>query len=332
MWRSLFSDSEAFMSLYFNDVAKEENIRIIEENGRIVSALYMLPYPFSIWGKDVTTSYISGAGTLSEAQGRGLMKRLLLDSFEEMSRRNIPLSTLIPAEPWLYGFYEKSGYTTVFHYTQENYELKNIRDNYLVIRVHPFEKLDIKLCQRYFDKQLRTRKSCILHPLDNFRAIACDYSLSNGKIWVAFQEDDSPVGIIFTVYPGEDTFLAKEFVYANEKVKEALLQTAAVHYNVRKGVYRTPATDNGTPLGMARIIDAHELLSMWAKRYPAKKLHINLTDPILPANNGSYLVENGLCIKNNDYSEDILFQAMDISQLAQFLLLPEHPYMSLMFD
>ena len=333
MWRLLFGDTEAFISLYFNEVVRKENTRVIEEDGRIVSALYMLPYPFYIWGKEITSSYISGAATLPEAQGRGLMQQLLVDSFKEMSRRNIPFSTLIPADPWLFGFYEKSGYATVFNYVQESYELKDIRDNYLAIRIHPFEKLDIKLCQKYLDQQLHTRKSCVLHPLDNFRTIVCDYSLSDGKIWVAFEEDDIPAGIIFTVYKGDDSFLAKEFIYANEKVKEALLQTAAVHYNVQKGIYRTPATsDKGTPLGMARIIDANEILSAWSASYPEKNLQINLTDPLLPENNGGYRVENGLCTKSDDFLTDPSCLVMNIAQLAQFLLLPEHPYMSLMFD
>ena len=61
MWRLLFGDTEAFISLYFNEVVRKENTRVIEEDGRIVSALYMLPYPFYIWGKEITSSYISGA-------------------------------------------------------------------------------------------------------------------------------------------------------------------------------------------------------------------------------------------------------------------------------
>ena len=109
LWKSLFGDTEAFISLFFHEVVREENIRVLEEKGRILSALYMLPYPFRIWNQEVTASYISGAGTLPEAQGRGLMRRLLIDSFKEMEHRLIPLSILIPAEPWLYGFYEKSG-------------------------------------------------------------------------------------------------------------------------------------------------------------------------------------------------------------------------------
>ena len=124
LWKSLFGDTEAFISLFFHEVVREENIRVLEEKGRILSALYMLPYPFRIWNQEVTASYISGAGTLPEAQGRGLMRRLLIDSFKEMERRQIPLSILIPAEPWLYGFYEKSGYATVFAYNQQVYPPK----------------------------------------------------------------------------------------------------------------------------------------------------------------------------------------------------------------
>ena len=48
LWKSLFGDTEAFISLFFHEVVREENIRVLEEKGRILSALYMLPYPFRI--------------------------------------------------------------------------------------------------------------------------------------------------------------------------------------------------------------------------------------------------------------------------------------------
>ena len=506
LWKSLFGDTEAFISLFFHEVVREENIRVLEEKGRILSALYMLPYPFRIWNQEVTASYISGAGTLPEAQGRGLMRRLLIDSFKEMEHRQIPLSILIPAEPWLYGFYEKSGYATVFAYNQQVYPPKgrslvsatertspssvgfppkeqrlgeegfsckkegvrlgedNLQqpedslryekdglqceeddlqysenglkygENAILLEKYSISDLGNSFLQKredlmgacfsYFDQRLRERNACILHSYTNFRTIVHDYAISDGKIWVALNNEHIPVGIIFTVPAGGSSFVAKELVADSEEVKEVLLRTALNHYHASSGIYRTvvphasPTADSsaiaaaasiGTsefvsnasseegqtiPFGMARIIDAYKMLSMWAAVNPERRMIIHLSDPLLTNNNGSYCIESGKCYKttNNegiqternysfqkgkinkqsdtktggdgitgenaeDYAMSHLIEdakdrgdgtpcnchskadneafevlTMDIGQLAHFLIYPEQPFMSLMFD
>lgn len=334
LWKSLFGDTEAFISLFFHEAVREENICVLEEKGRILSALYMLPYPFRIWNQEVTASYISGAGTLPEAQGRGLMRRLLIDSFKEMERRQIPLSILIPAEPWLYGFYEKSGYATVFAYNQQVYPPKERRlgEDALVMEKYSISDLGdsflqkredlMDACFSYFDQRLRERNACILHPYANFRTIVHDYAISDGKIWVALNNEHIPVGIIFTVPAGGSSFVAKELVADSKEVKEVLLRTALNHYHASSGIYRTvvphasPTADSiGTsefvsnasseegqtiPFGMARIIDAYKVLSMWAAVNPERRLIIHLSDPLLTNNNGSYCIESGKCYKTTN--------------------------------
>lgn len=376
LWKSLFGDTEAFISLFFHEVVREENIRVLEEKGRIISALYMLPYPFRIWNQEVTASYISGAGTLPEAQGRGLMRRLLIDSFKEMEHRQIPLSILIPAEPWLYGFYEKSGYATVFAYNQQVYPPKEQRlgEDALVVEKYSISDLGdsflqkredlMDACFSYFDQRLRERNACILHSYANFRTIVHDYAISDGKIWVALNNEHIPVGIIFTVPAGGSSFVAKELEADSEEVKEVLLRTALNHYHASSGIYRTvvphasPTADSsatteaasiGTsefvsnasseegqtiPFGMARIIDAYKVLSMWAAVNPERRMIIHLSDPLLTNNNGSYCIESGKCYKttNNEHIHAFEVLTMDIGQLAHFLIYPEHPFMSLMFD
>ncbi|MFY1611758.1 GNAT family N-acetyltransferase [Macellibacteroides fermentans] len=388
LWKSLFGDTEAFISLFFHEVVCEENIRVLEEKGRILSALYMLPYPFRIWNQEVTASYISGAGTLPEAQGRGLMRRLLIDSFKEMVHRQIPLSILIPAEPWLYGFYEKSGYATVFSYNQQVYPPKEQRlgEDALVVEKYSISDLGDSFLQKredlmgacfsYFDQRLRERNACILHSYTNFRTIVHDYAISDGKIWVALNNEHIPVGIIFTVPAGGSSFVAKELVADSEEVKEVLLRTALNHYHASSGIYRTVVSNASSeegqtiPFGMARIIDANKILSMWAAVNPERRMIIHLSDPLLTNNNGSYCIESGKCYKttnnkgiqterNYSFQKGIINKqsdtktggdgtpcnchskadneafevlTMDIGQLAHFLIYPEHPFMSLMFD
>ena len=109
LWRTCFGDSEAFISLYFDRVYKDENAMTIEKDGKIVSALQIVPYTMTYLGTEISVGYISGACTTPEERGQGLMRQLLQETFEEMERREIAISALIPADPWLFDYYREQG-------------------------------------------------------------------------------------------------------------------------------------------------------------------------------------------------------------------------------
>ena len=54
LWRTCFGDSEAFISLYFDRVYKDENAMTIEKDGKIVSALQIVPYTMTYLGTEIT--------------------------------------------------------------------------------------------------------------------------------------------------------------------------------------------------------------------------------------------------------------------------------------
>lgn len=60
LWRTCFGDSEAFISLYFDRVYKDENAMTIEKDGKIVSALQIVPYTMTYLGTEISVGYISG--------------------------------------------------------------------------------------------------------------------------------------------------------------------------------------------------------------------------------------------------------------------------------
>ena len=110
LWKDCFEDTEEFIQLYFERKYKGENTllyRIVE--GEALGALQMLPYPMTYAGSCIDISYISGACTIAKARNEGIMKRLLLRAFEEMGKRNVVMSTLIPQEAWLFDYYRRLG-------------------------------------------------------------------------------------------------------------------------------------------------------------------------------------------------------------------------------
>lgn len=117
LWKVCFDDSEEFVEMYFRLRYKTEVNVAIKSGDEVISALQMLPYPMTFGGETVQTSYISGACTHPDFRSKGVMRELLSQSFARMLRNGVHFSTLIPAEPWLFDYYARMGYASVFKYS-----------------------------------------------------------------------------------------------------------------------------------------------------------------------------------------------------------------------
>lgn len=89
LWKLCFNDSDEFTDLYFKMRYKDEVNRVIREDGKIISALQMIPYPMTFCDEVISTSYISGACTHPDYRKHGAMKRLLKEThrcmYEDLS-------------------------------------------------------------------------------------------------------------------------------------------------------------------------------------------------------------------------------------------------------
>lgn len=280
LWKTAFGDSDKFLHLYFDSVYRDENALVIEKEGEILSSLQMLPYTMTFCGEEIDVAYISGACTLPSEQGKGLMKQLLEEAFDEMRRRNIALTVLIPAEKWLFNYYRSQGYTEAFEfslkvYTRHEYIVPEQDLTVLQTDDNPGEDI-----YAFFNRKLRERPACIQHTRDDFITILKDLRISKGKCFVAYNTNKQPVGIAFAL-PSQksgtqESVLIKEMLFENEKVKNHLLFEITQHFKVCKAVYRIPFRDNRItyPYGMARAIDTERLIGLWAKAHPASHLSV----------------------------------------------------------
>ena len=266
LWRTCFGDSEAFISLYFDRVYKDENAMTIEKDGKIVSALQIVPYTMTYLGTEISVGYISGACTTPEERGQGLMRQLLQETFEEMERREIAISALIPADPWLFDYYREQGYTEAFDYSVETYILPKITV------IQPEVPTTDELFA-YFNRKLRERPSCILHSQDDFITILRDLQLDNGGMYTALDENEKVVGMAFALpleagtAPSDKKLFIKELLYDSEEIKELLLQELTLQNNISQATVNTPPTPPGTlPMGMARIIDTKRMIHLWLSK------------------------------------------------------------------
>lgn len=81
--------------LYFDRVYKDENAMTIEKDGKIVSALQIVPYTMTYLGTEISVAYISGVCTAPEERGQGLCG----NSCKRHSRKWNGVRSLSPLDP-----------------------------------------------------------------------------------------------------------------------------------------------------------------------------------------------------------------------------------------
>lgn len=274
LWRTSFNDSEEFIKLFFDRVYKKENALFIKKDGKIVSALQMLPYVMTYYGTEISVNYIYGACTHPSERGQGLMRQLIQEAFEVMENRKVALTVIIPADPWLFDYYRDLGYTEAFDYSEETYVRPKETTWEQGILVVPPEVPSMESLYHFFNKKQREHTCYVLHDYDDFVTILRDLQMSGGQMLTALNIQDEPIGMIF-FYPAGDHLYVKELMYDNEHVKNLLLQEATTQNKVEKAIYRTPFTGPGTfPLGMARVLDRDRLIHHWAFTHENSVLNI----------------------------------------------------------
>jgi predicted acetyltransferase len=162
MWKTCFGDADDFLDILFKYKYRNENTLIYFERDKAVASLQMLPYSIIFYGKEIPFAYLAGLCTLPEYRRRGYMDQLIHKAHGVIEERGIPLSILVPAEDWLYGFYEKYGYQKVFEKgSTPLYPLKKILE----------DNPDMTGAYKVYDALFRNKDFCVQKTFTDFKVI-----------------------------------------------------------------------------------------------------------------------------------------------------------------
>ena len=108
LWKEAFSDTDEFLSSFWNSAFSADRCRCVTVDGKAVSALYW--FDCSCRGRKI--AYLYAIATLKEYRGRGICRALMEDTRRHMSSLGYSGAVLVPGGRELFGFYEKLGYRT----------------------------------------------------------------------------------------------------------------------------------------------------------------------------------------------------------------------------
>ncbi|MGN0569411.1 MAG: GNAT family N-acetyltransferase [Candidatus Fimenecus sp.] len=106
MWKSIFLEDSEITELFFEKIFEKTVTPVIQQNGEIVSSLFLLPC--KIGGYEGKCVYC--AMTSPEYRGKGYMKSLLDFSYTHCKDNGFDFLILIPAEKSLFDYYGKCGF------------------------------------------------------------------------------------------------------------------------------------------------------------------------------------------------------------------------------
>ena len=257
------------------------------------------------------------------------MRELLSQSFARMLRNGIQFSTLIPAEPWLFDYYKRMGYATVFQYSVKEMTLPEfIPSKEIAVNVVSKPQDEV---YSYLNKKLSERPCCIQHSAEDFQVIMADLPISGGNLFVAKQANE--IWGIAIIYKRENCIIINELL-AEDKDTEYSLLFAIKQYTGCNHIIQLLPPDKELPqhsLGMARIINAKEVLQIYASAFPEDDMQLEVSDKQLSVNNGYYYLSDGKCRYSAERLPGAHIQT-NISELTEKILKKLNPYMSLMLN
>ena len=348
LWDKCFSEEDKqFVDFYFEKRYNEQDNIHIEKDGKVVSAMQLISYPFSYYGKTIGCSYLSGCCTDPEYRSQGLMNDLIIKALNQAKNNGACFAALIPASESLFNYYEGTNFIPTFDYSKIRIKRQQTTDNgqqTATISVFDNESDPEAFYQvyDYFNTKMRSRNCCIQHDEYDFGVITEDMELFDNHLLVAKYGEDI-CGLAFCYLRNDEIFIKDIFAESTAIFTDLITAAANIFDNETTNIIIPPVPGQKThKLGMARIIDAETMLRIYAMSHPKMKIEISIVDPIITQNNGTYYINNGELDKRNSIGANVV----DIEQLTQALFgynienLPEKlqafnkqaAFMSLMLD
>ncbi|MBQ8503767.1 MAG: GNAT family N-acetyltransferase [Clostridia bacterium] len=123
LWNVVFGDDYGYINCIYKEEYKNDILCFAEiENGKAVSAFYLLKNTLSFEGKSYQGYYLYSAATLPQYRKKGLMGKLIKEAELFCGNEGIDYISLVPANDELYNYYKKFGFQEAMHYWNNFFE------------------------------------------------------------------------------------------------------------------------------------------------------------------------------------------------------------------
>lgn len=115
LWVQSFGDPERYIRNFQSLVATPEQTVVYREDGKAVSAVYLLDCQLELQGERYNAYYFYAAATHPDYRRRGYMEQIIRYCRTLAEERNIDFIILVPADNNLYQYYSRFGFRANFY-------------------------------------------------------------------------------------------------------------------------------------------------------------------------------------------------------------------------
>ena len=234
LWKTAFDDSKESLDYFFQSTASPERVLAAFEDGKPVSALYMLESEIIKDNKAYSAYYIYAVCTHPDFRGKGLMKSLFEELFKVAKSRNIDYLFLVPEEEYLFNIYEKLGFKTGFSYSEKVAFKKDF--------INDIKNKIQKLTYKDYRKILFENSVSVPIAVLKESTFNSFFNSVSGEVKIASVENEG-----YALYEETEEKLVIFELFGNENL---LLNVVFQNTEKEEIIYRQISNDNPIPYGM----------------------------------------------------------------------------------
>lgn len=308
LWRECFRDSDEYLDMYFGRIYSDDDALVTEVDGRVVSSLLMQRYSLRFHGAEPSIMYLAGAATRRAARGRGYMSALMLEAMERAYERGDMLCALMPAHEWLYAFFARFGFSSVFLADVQRFTSLHsfpVQHDY-----HEVDDAYAPAVYEAFTRYEHERPGGVLHTRRDFINMLDDLMMHPGGTFVAVGRKDVPVAAMAWAVEAGGVVQVNELLGIDSDACTAALRALRRRFADKPFRYMASSFDDTHnshsrrrlhPRGMARLVDVEQCFDLLAGAHREWSAVITVSDPLLAVNSHTYRVGQGKCVIDDSY-------------------------------
>lgn len=304
LWTYCFTDSRDYVDFYFKNKYNPDKTMVVEDGGRILSAIHLNQHRVKLGGKDLDTSYVVGVSTLAEARGMGFMADLMSRSLYQVGAMEQSFAILMPIDHRLYRTY---GFETCYDILEIKLDIFDLKKFKLDGSFKRASKEDADDLVEVYSSAITAYNGSALRDQAYFTEFVEEMEIEGGYIYISYRDGQPTAYLAYTIDGGD--FFVREVYYKDMKSYQSVLKFIFNHNTQCKTVTINTGIDDRLmdildnpkdasftikPFMMARIVDIENFLRDLEIKtgQEGHSLNIEISDPVIRENNGIYSFDN----------------------------------------
>ena len=282
--RGFEQDSEAYVDYFFRHFATDENTVIYKEEGKIISAGYIVEKSAFLFGRSCTFPYLTALSTLPEYRGKGKIRFVIEKACDILRKRGYAYFGLYP---FSYSYYTRFGLQSICYACHstviggQNYTVKGYEE-----QDFPIVKAIYDSMSKKFENRLLSDDKALKLKLEEYRGDGIECKL--------LYDQDECFAFAFVDGGRVDLYATTDI----EKFARADCLKGCTYFDFFK---------SDSPYLQGRIIDAKAALFEYFSYLPPKnKVRLRVIDDMIKGNN--------ICVEIERIGDKIVINDCDFAE------------------